>query len=91
MIYCANPYEAAKEEQMGWLSVQNGTNLRNLDFEKVRSLMKRPFILDGRNICDKDKDDKFGIRISRHWPLTNPIKDNNYVANQQEECIFIGF
>jgi UDPglucose 6-dehydrogenase len=54
VIYCANPYEAAKEAD-GMVICTEWDEFKNLDFKKVRSLMKRPFILDGRNIYDKDK------------------------------------
>jgi len=54
IVYCDNPYEAAMEAD-GLVICTEWDEFRNLDFEKIKSLMKRPFILDGRNIYDRDK------------------------------------
>ncbi len=54
VIYCSNPYEAVKDAD-AMLICTEWDEFKNLNFENIRSLMKRPFIFDGRNICDKDK------------------------------------
>ena len=51
--YCSTPYEVA-EQADGLVICTEWDEFRNLDFEKIKSLMKRPFILAGRNICDKN-------------------------------------
>lgn len=54
VIYCSNPYEAVKDAD-AMLICTEWDEFKNLNFEKIKSLIKRPFILDGRNIYDKDK------------------------------------
>jgi len=60
IIYCADPYEAAKEAD-GLVICTEWEEFKNLNLERVKSLMKRPFILDGRNIYDKDKMSALGF------------------------------
>ena len=54
VTYCSNPYEVAMEAD-GLVICTEWDEFRNINFEKIKNLMKRPFILDGRNICNKDK------------------------------------
>jgi UDPglucose 6-dehydrogenase len=52
--YCATPYEAAKDAE-GLVICTEWNGFKELNFKKIKSLMRRPFILDGRNIYDKEK------------------------------------
>lgn len=54
VTYCSNPYEVAMEAD-GLIICTEWDEFKNINFEKIKNLMKRPFLLDGRNIYDKDK------------------------------------
>lgn len=54
VTYCSNPYEVAMEAD-GLVICTEWDEFKNINFEKIKNLMKRPFLLDGRNIYDKDK------------------------------------
>jgi len=54
IIYCSDPYETVKNADAMVICTE-WDEFKNLNFEKIKNLMKRPFILDGRNIYDKAK------------------------------------
>lgn len=54
VTYCSNPYEVAMEAD-GLIICTEWDEFKNINFEKIKNLMRRPFILDGRNIYDKAK------------------------------------
>jgi UDPglucose 6-dehydrogenase len=54
VIYCADPYEVARGAECLVVCTE-WDEFRNLNFEELKGLMKRPFILDGRNIFTKQK------------------------------------
>jgi UDPglucose 6-dehydrogenase len=60
VIYCSDPYEVAKEAD-GLVICTEWDEFKGLDFKKIKHLMKRPFVLDGRNIYDKDKMISLGL------------------------------
>ena len=65
--YCKNPYDAAKDAD-ALLILTEWNEFRELDFKKLKSLLKNPVIFDGRNIYDteKMKKEKFSyISIGR--------------------------
>jgi UDPglucose 6-dehydrogenase len=54
IVYCNNLYEVAKNAD-ALILVTEWDEFKNLDVLKIKSLMKRPLIFDGRNILDKDE------------------------------------
>lgn len=54
VLYCRDPYEVAMEAD-GLVICTEWEEFKSLDLEKIKACMRRPFILDGRNIYDKDK------------------------------------
>ena len=54
IVFCSDPYETVKGAD-GLVLCTEWDEFKNVDFKRVMSLMKRPFILDGRNIYDKDR------------------------------------
>lgn len=52
ILYSSDPYEAVKDVD-GLVICTEWDEFKNLDFGKVNLMMRRPFILDGRNMYDK--------------------------------------
>jgi UDPglucose 6-dehydrogenase len=53
VTYCATAYDAAKEAD-ALLIVTEWNEFRRPDFPRMRQLMRRPMILDGRNLYEPD-------------------------------------
>jgi UDPglucose 6-dehydrogenase len=62
VIYCNDPYEVA-EKADGLLVCTEWDEFKNLDFIKIKKLMRRPLLMDGRNIYDKEKMIKLGFEF----------------------------
>jgi UDPglucose 6-dehydrogenase len=54
IIYCESAYGAA-EEADALLITTEWNEFRNVDLDKIRSLLKRPVVFDLRNILDPEK------------------------------------
>ncbi|MCS7249857.1 MAG: UDP-glucose/GDP-mannose dehydrogenase family protein [candidate division WOR-3 bacterium] len=54
ITYCDNPYDVCKDADCVAL-ITEWEEFANLDFEKIKSLMRQPIIFDGRNFLDKEK------------------------------------
>jgi UDPglucose 6-dehydrogenase len=53
VVYCTDPYKAAKGSDVIAL-ITEWNEFREMDFAKLKKLMKRPVIIDGRNILDHE-------------------------------------
>ena len=60
VIYVGNPYEAAKDAD-ALLVLTEWPEFLEIDFKRVKKLMRNPFIFDGRNLYDKEKMKKLGF------------------------------
>ncbi len=60
VIYCNNPYETAKDAD-ALVIMTEWDDFKNLDLKKIKSLMKHPLIIDGRNIYDTNYVKKEGF------------------------------
>lgn len=60
VYFCGNPYEVAKEADI-LIIMTEWHEFRQLDPIKIRKIMKRPIILDGRNIYDPQKAKRAGF------------------------------
>ncbi|MFH1888529.1 MAG: UDP-glucose/GDP-mannose dehydrogenase family protein [Candidatus Omnitrophota bacterium] len=58
--FCKDPYEACKGSDC-LLIVTEWNEFKELDFSRVRRLLKRPLIIDGRNIYDPQRIKKLGF------------------------------
>jgi len=58
--FCRDPYEVCKASDC-LLVVTEWDEFKELDFPKVKRLLKRPFIIDGRNIYDPENMEKLGF------------------------------
>jgi len=54
VMYAADPYSAAHGAD-GLLVMTEWLVYRNPDFERVRKLVRRPLLIDGRNLYDPDR------------------------------------
>lgn len=66
--FCSDPYEACKGADC-LLVVTEWDEFKELDFVKVKKLLKRPLVIDGRNIYDHRNLQKLGftyIGVGRH-------------------------
>ncbi|MBN1385125.1 MAG: UDP-glucose/GDP-mannose dehydrogenase family protein [Elusimicrobia bacterium] len=60
VIYCSNPYEAAKGSDCLAILTE-WDEVKKIDLKKIKKLMKHPIIIDGRNVFDPDKMKKMGF------------------------------
>ncbi|OGK25127.1 UDP-glucose 6-dehydrogenase [Candidatus Roizmanbacteria bacterium RIFCSPLOWO2_01_FULL_37_13] len=60
LIYCNNPYEAVKDTS-GLAVLTEWNEFKQADLKKVRSLMKKPLVFDGRNIYHPQMMKKLGF------------------------------
>ncbi len=58
--YCKDPYEVCRGSDC-LLIVTEWDEFKELDFSKVKKLLKRPFIIDGRNIYEPQMMQKLGF------------------------------
>lgn len=60
VYFCSNPYEVAKEADI-LIIMTEWNEFRQLDLSKVKRIMGKPIILDGRNIYDPQKAKRAGF------------------------------
>lgn len=60
VTYCANPYDAAKDSDAVVLLTE-WDEFRSLDLARLRDLMRRPVLIDGRNILDPETARALGL------------------------------
>jgi UDPglucose 6-dehydrogenase len=58
--YCADPYEAARDAE-ALLLVTEWEEFRRIDWQRLRSVIDRPLILDGRNTLDASELKRYGF------------------------------
>ncbi|MFC1662937.1 UDP-glucose dehydrogenase family protein [Patescibacteria group bacterium] len=58
--YFNDPYEAARDAQALMIATE-WEEFRLLDWKKIKRLMKKPILIDGKNLLDKDKMNKIGF------------------------------
>jgi len=59
--FCQTPYIALKDADCLAL-VTEWPEFKNLNFKRIKNLMRYPFIADGRNFLDREKLIKFGFK-----------------------------
>lgn len=60
IIYCDHPYDAADGAD-ALIVVTEWNEFRNLDKEKLKSLLRTPIVIDGRNIYDRREMEGLGF------------------------------
>ena len=60
IIYCNNPYEVAKDAD-ALIIITEWNEFKELDFKKIKSLMKHALIIDGRNIYNSKDIKNYGF------------------------------
>jgi UDPglucose 6-dehydrogenase len=68
---CVNAYEAARDADALVLMTE-WNEFRNLDFAKLKPLMRRPLLIDLRNVYESSRVTSFGFR---HVSVGRPSKD----------------
>jgi len=61
VVFAKNPYEVAKNVDC-LLILTDWPEFRKLDYGKIKKLMKGSFVLDSRNILEKEKIEKLGFK-----------------------------
>jgi UDPglucose 6-dehydrogenase len=61
ITFCKDPYDAVKGAD-ALVIVTEWNQFRNLDFEKIKGLLRQPFFFDLRNIYEPQKMKKLGFR-----------------------------
>jgi len=67
-LFAKNPYKAA-EKSDGLALVTEWAEFKNLDFKRIKKLMRTPLLLDGRNLYDPAKIRALGFTyrgVGRH-------------------------
>jgi len=59
--FCKDPYDAAKRSD-ALVIVTEWNEFKELDFKKIKKLLKNPIIIDGRNIYDPKKMKRMGFK-----------------------------
>lgn len=59
--FCKDPYEAAKGSDCLFIATE-WNEFKNLDFKRLKKVMRQPVIVDGRNIYDPDEVKRAGFR-----------------------------
>ena len=70
IVACHNAYETAKGAD-ALVLVTEWNEFRNLDFNKLKSIMRRPILIDLRNVYESDRVTQFGFR---HVSVGRPAK-----------------
>lgn len=60
VVYCSNPYEVAKDSD-ALVILTEWNEFKEIDLKKIKSLMKHPLIIDGRNIYEPEAVKKEGF------------------------------
>lgn len=60
-VLCKNPYDVAKGSDC-LVIITEWNEFKELDFKKIRKLLKQPLIIDGRNMYDPKTMKKLGFR-----------------------------
>ncbi|MFH1540658.1 MAG: UDP-glucose/GDP-mannose dehydrogenase family protein [Elusimicrobiota bacterium] len=60
VVYCDNPYEVAKNSDCLAILTE-WEEIKKIDLEKIKKLLKHPIIIDGRNIFNPKKMEKLGF------------------------------
>ena len=60
VIYCQDPYDVA-ENTDGLIVCTEWDEFKTLDFNKILKKMNRPYILDGRNMYNKEELETLGF------------------------------
>ncbi|MCH7762101.1 UDP-glucose/GDP-mannose dehydrogenase family protein, partial [candidate division TA06 bacterium] len=58
--FCSDAYESAKESD-GLVILTEWEEFKDLDFEKIKGLLKTPILIDGRNLLDPAKMRSLGF------------------------------
>jgi len=61
--FCKNAYEAARGSDCLVLATE-WNEFKELDFKRIKKLMKQPVIVDGRNIYDPSEMKKMGFKYA---------------------------
>ena len=70
--YCLNPYEVAEGSEVLCI-ITEWNEFKELDLGRIKSLLKQPLIIDGRNIFDLELMRQLGVRyISIGRPEVRP-------------------
>ncbi|GIV96047.1 MAG: UDP-glucose 6-dehydrogenase [Herpetosiphonaceae bacterium] len=92
VIYCATPYDVAKGSD-ALLIVTEWNEFKQLDWDRIRRYLRRPIIVDGRNVYDPDEMTARGFiyrGIGRGAPhLPGGIPGNGGQAKASEEPVEI--
>jgi len=87
VLYCATPYDVAKHAD-ALLVVTEWNEFKQLDFDKIKRLMRQPILLDGRNIYDPKEMEARGFAyrgVGRGVP--RPTQHTNGVAKTEPELV----
>ncbi len=58
--FCKDPYEVSRGSDC-LLIITEWDEFKELDLSKIKKLLKRPFIIDGRNIYEPQRMKKLGF------------------------------
>ncbi|HKR80500.1 MAG TPA: UDP-glucose/GDP-mannose dehydrogenase family protein [Nitrospira sp.] len=77
LMPCPDAYETAREADVLVLMTE-WNEFRNLDFSKLKSLVRRPILVDLRNVYESSRVTSFGFR---HVSVGRPTKDPDQLGD----------
>ena len=77
LMPCPDAYETAREADVLVLMTE-WNEFRNLDVSKLKSLVRRPILVDLRNVYESSRVTSFGFR---HVSVGRPSKDPNQLGD----------
>ena len=77
LMPCPDAYETAREADVLVLMTE-WNEFRNLDFSKLKSLVRRPILVDLRNVYESSRVTSFGFR---HVSVGRPSKDPDQLGD----------
>jgi UDPglucose 6-dehydrogenase len=87
--YCADPYEAAQHADAVLITTE-WEEFHRIDWDRLKKLMERPLIVDGRNMLEQADLTAHGfhyISIGRPTPLSWSASDNSRFAARAERVL----
>lgn len=60
ITYCRNPYEVCKDAEL-LLILTEWEEFKGLDLKRVKKLLQKPYLIDGRNIYEPERMKKLGF------------------------------
>ena len=87
--YCADPYEAARDAEAVFI-VTEWDEFREIDWQRLASVMERPLMIDGRNMFRAEEMNRCGFQYISVGRRPQSARRTTTTVSQEEEAQSIG-